>query len=114
MRQFVSETADTLDAGGAFDTVFVAGGAFDTVRARKGVIASDSVGISASANPFETTGTLYPDPAGLLVRVELGMVAAVDAQHVQWRASAEMFRAIDDILTDAVAHPEVFLGPVVR
>ena len=49
------------------------------------------------------------DAAAARVRVEVGMAAAVNAQRVQWRASAELFRAIDDTLAEAVAHPEVFL-----
>jgi Domain of unknown function (DUF222)/HNH endonuclease len=53
-------------------------------------------------------GTLL-DPVNAEVRVEFGMVEAEIAQHAEWRASAAVFRAIDETLREAAAHPEVFL-----
>ncbi|MBC7519417.1 MAG: DUF222 domain-containing protein [Microbacteriaceae bacterium] len=43
-------------------------------------------------------------------RVGVAMAEAMAAQHIQWRASAELFRAIDVTLREAVVHPEIFLG----
>ncbi|MBC7595296.1 MAG: DUF222 domain-containing protein [Kineosporiaceae bacterium] len=45
-------------------------------------------------------------------RVEFGMAEAEFAQHTQWRASAEVFRAIDATLREAAEHPEVFIDAV--
>lgn len=50
------------------------------------------------------------DLADADTRVEFGMVEAEVAQRTQWRASAEMYRAIDATLREAVEHPEVFVG----
>lgn len=52
--------------------------------------------------------TLF-DPARAETRVVFGMAEAEFAQRLQWRASAETFRAIDDTLREAAAHPEVFI-----
>jgi hypothetical protein len=52
------------------------------------------------------------DPAEALTRVEFGMAEAEVAQRAQWRSSAQVFRAIDVTLREAVAHPEVFVDPV--
>ena len=49
--------------------------------------------------------------SGVEARVVAGMVAAARAQHTLWRASAELFRTIDDTLIEAVTHPKVFLRP---
>ena len=49
------------------------------------------------------------DPAHAETRVEFGMAEAEIAQRAQWRASAEVFRAIDATLREAAAHPEVFI-----
>jgi hypothetical protein len=49
------------------------------------------------------------DPANAHTRVEFGMAEAEVAQRAQWRASAEVFRAIDATLREAAAHPEVFI-----
>jgi hypothetical protein len=49
------------------------------------------------------------DRADADTRVEFGMVEAEIAQRAQWRASAEVFRAIDATLREAAAHPEVFI-----
>jgi hypothetical protein len=53
--------------------------------------------------------TLLLDPAHAEIRVEFGMAEAEVAQRAQWRASAEVFRAIDATMREAVAHPEVFI-----
>ncbi|MCU1579124.1 MAG: hypothetical protein JWP19_1328 [Rhodoglobus sp.] len=55
---------------------------------------------------------LLLDPANADTRVEFGMAEAEVAQHTQWRASAEVFRAIDATLREAAAHPEVFIDAV--
>jgi hypothetical protein len=52
---------------------------------------------------------LLLDPADADTRVEFGMAEAEVAQRAQWRASAEVFRAIDATLREAAAHPEVFI-----
>lgn len=52
---------------------------------------------------------LLLDPADADTRVEFGMVEAEFAQRAQWRASAEVFRAIDATLREAGEHPEVFI-----
>ncbi|MDJ0333881.1 DUF222 domain-containing protein [Salinibacterium sp. G-O1] len=52
---------------------------------------------------------LLLDPANADIRVEFGMAEAEFAQRTQWRASAEVFRAIDATLREAAAHPEVFI-----
>ena len=52
---------------------------------------------------------LLLDPADADTRVEFGMVEAEFAQRTQWRASAEVFRAIDATLREAAEHPEVFI-----
>ncbi len=52
---------------------------------------------------------LLLDPANADTRVEFGMAEAEIAQRTQWRASAEVFRAIDATLREAAAHPEVFI-----
>ncbi len=52
---------------------------------------------------------LLLDPANAATRVEFGMAEAEVAQRMQWRASAEAFRAIDVTMREAVAHPEVFV-----
>ncbi len=49
------------------------------------------------------------DPTLAETRVVFGMAEAEFAQRLQWRASAETFRAIDDTLREAAAHPEVFI-----
>lgn len=53
---------------------------------------------------------LLLDPANADVRVEFAMAEAEYAQRTQWRASAQVFRAIDETVREAAAHPEVFLG----
>jgi hypothetical protein len=52
---------------------------------------------------------LLLDPADADTRVEFGMAEAEFAQRTQWRASAEVFRAIDATLREAAEHPEVFI-----
>jgi hypothetical protein len=52
---------------------------------------------------------LLLDPANAETRVEFGMAEAEIAQRAQWRASAEVFRAVDATLREAAAHPEVFI-----
>jgi len=52
---------------------------------------------------------LLLDAADADTRVEFGMAEAEVAQRTQWRAAAEVFRAIDATLREAVAHPEVFI-----
>ena len=52
---------------------------------------------------------LLLDPADADTRVEFGMAEAEFAQRTQWRASAEVFRAIDTTLQEAAEHPEVFI-----
>jgi hypothetical protein len=52
---------------------------------------------------------LLLDPADAETRVVFGMAEAEVAQHTLWRASAEVFRAIDATLREAAAHPEVFI-----
>jgi hypothetical protein len=52
---------------------------------------------------------LLLDPANADTRVEFGMAEAEVAQRAQWRASAEVFRAVDATLREAAAHPEVFI-----
>ncbi|MBG6107364.1 HNH endonuclease signature motif containing protein [Frigoribacterium sp. CG_9.8] len=52
------------------------------------------------------------DMANADTRVEFGMAEAEFAQHTQWRASAEVFRAIDATLREAAEHPEVFIDAV--
>jgi hypothetical protein len=52
---------------------------------------------------------LLLDPANAATRVEFGMAEAEVAQRMQWRASAEAFRAIDATMREAVAHPEIFV-----
>ncbi|MBG6107936.1 HNH endonuclease signature motif containing protein [Frigoribacterium sp. CG_9.8] len=52
------------------------------------------------------------DMADADTRVEFGMAEAEFAQHTQWRASAEVFRAIDATLREAAEHPEVFIDAV--
>jgi hypothetical protein len=52
---------------------------------------------------------LLLDPTHAETRVEFGMVEAEVAQRAQWRASAEVFRAIDATLREAAMHPEVFI-----
>lgn len=52
---------------------------------------------------------LLLDPADAETRVEFGMAEAEVAQRTQWRASAEVFRAIDATMREAAAHPEVFI-----
>ena len=49
------------------------------------------------------------DPALAETRVMFGMAEAEFAQRLQWRASAETFRAIDNTLREAAAYPEVFI-----
>lgn len=49
------------------------------------------------------------DPADADTRVAFGMAEAEFAQRAQWRASAEVFRAIDTTLREAAEHPEVFI-----
>ena len=49
------------------------------------------------------------DRADADTRVEFGMVEAEFAQRTQWRASAEVFRAIDATMREAAQHPEVFI-----
>ncbi|MEP6478132.1 MAG: DUF222 domain-containing protein [Rhodoglobus sp.] len=55
---------------------------------------------------------LLLDPANADTRVEFGMAEAEVAQRAQWRASAEVFRAIDATMREAAAHPEVFIDAV--
>lgn len=52
---------------------------------------------------------LLLDPADAGIRVEFGMAEAEIAQRTQWRAAAEVFRAIDATMREAAAHPEVFI-----
>jgi len=52
---------------------------------------------------------LLLDPVDADVRVEFGMAEAEIAQRAQWRASAEVLRAIDATLREAAQHPEVFV-----
>jgi len=49
------------------------------------------------------------DPSDPDVRIEFGMAEAEVAQHAQWRASAGVFRAIEQTLREATAHPAVFV-----
>ena len=49
------------------------------------------------------------DPASAETRVELGMAEAEVYQRGQWRLAAATFGAIDDVLCEAAAHPEVFI-----
>ena len=49
------------------------------------------------------------DPRLAETRVLFGMAEAEVAQRTQWRASASVFAAIDDVLREAIAHPEVFV-----
>jgi hypothetical protein len=49
------------------------------------------------------------DMADADTRVEFGMAEAEVAQRAQWRASAQVFRAVDATLREAAAHPEVFI-----
>ena len=59
--------------------------------------------------------TLLFDPARAETRVAFGMAEAEVAQRVQWRAAAEVFRAIEVTLREAAAHPEVFIdAPFLR
>ena len=55
---------------------------------------------------------LLLDMADADTRVEFGMAEAEFAQRTQWRASAEVFRAIDATLREAAGHPEVFIDAV--
>jgi len=52
--------------------------------------------------------TLY-DPRLAETRVLFGMAEAEVAQRGQWRSSASVFAAIDDVMREAAAHPEVFV-----
>lgn len=52
---------------------------------------------------------LLLDRADASTRVEFGMAEAEVAQRIQWRAAAEVFRAIDATMLEAAAHPEVFV-----
>ncbi len=52
------------------------------------------------------------DPTLPHTRVEFGMVEAEVAQHAQWRASAVVFRSIDETLREAAEHPGVFVDEV--
>ena len=49
------------------------------------------------------------DPARAEVRVEFAMAQAEVAQQAQWRASAVVFRSVDEALREAEAHPGVFV-----
>ncbi|MBU1586891.1 MAG: HNH endonuclease [Actinobacteria bacterium] len=49
------------------------------------------------------------DPALAETRVLFGIAEAEVAQRAQWRSSAGVFAAIDDVLREAAAHPEVFV-----
>ncbi len=49
------------------------------------------------------------DPRLAETRVLFGMAEAEVAQRAQWRSSALVFAAIDNVLREAVAHPEVFV-----
>lgn len=49
------------------------------------------------------------DPASAATRALFGMAEAEVAQRAMWRASAELFRAIDATLREAALHPEVFV-----
>lgn len=57
---------------------------------------------------------LLLDPVDAEIRVEFGMAEAEVAQRAQWRASAEVFRAIDATLREAAEHPEVFVALTLR
>ena len=58
---------------------------------------------------------LLLDPAEAETRVVFGMAEAEVAQRAQWRASAEVFRAVDATLREAAEHPEVFVdGAMLR
>ncbi len=52
---------------------------------------------------------LLYDPARAETRIEFGMAEAEYAKRVQWRACAEMFRAIDGILRESAAYPEALI-----
>ena len=49
------------------------------------------------------------DPRLAETRVLFGMAEAEVAQRTQWRGSASVFAAIDDVMREAAAHPEVFI-----
>lgn len=49
------------------------------------------------------------DPVLAETRVLFGIAEAEVAQRAQWRSSASVFAAIDDVLREAAAHPEVFI-----
>jgi hypothetical protein len=49
------------------------------------------------------------DPRLAETRVLFAMAEAEVAQHSQWRSSALAFAAIDDVLREAAAHPEIFV-----
>jgi len=49
------------------------------------------------------------DPARAETRALFGMAEAEVAQHAMWRASAELFRAVDATVREAALHPEVFV-----
>ena len=54
-------------------------------------------------------GNFLFDTADANTRVEFGMAEAEIAQRIQWRASAEVFRAINATLREAAEHPQVFI-----
>lgn len=49
------------------------------------------------------------DPVLAETRGLFGIAEAEVAQRAQWRSSASVFAAIDDVLREAAAHPEVFV-----
>jgi hypothetical protein len=49
------------------------------------------------------------DPALPETRALFGMAEAEVAQRSMWRASAELYRAVDAVLREAVLHPEVYV-----
>lgn len=55
------------------------------------------------------------DPARPETRVELVVAVAEVEQRAQWRAAAATMRALDDVLAEAQAHPEVWVdAPMLR
>jgi len=133
MKQSLSDTANTLATtcltpfADAFNTSATLGVSDpfkvgDAIDPADGIATTEMIDITNRIDDAATVGPAATvDPSGVsvpvvavgtaaaLAWVEVGMVVAVGAQRVLWRASAELFRAIDDTLLYAVAHPEVFL-----
>ena len=53
--------------------------------------------------------TWQVDPTRAEVRVEFALAEAEHAQQSLWRASAVLFRSIDETLREAEDHPGVFV-----